>query len=401
MATDYDIITVGGGLGGAGLARSMAERGYRVLVVEREDQFKDRVRGEWLAPWGVVETKELGIYDLLMESCGYHPVVWDTRLGPASLGDRDLAETTPGGCHSMTFYHPQMQEALIQDAENAGAEVRRGVRVRGIETGAEPKAHLEWNGSSETVSARLVVGADGRNSPVRKWAGFETSRIEEINQICGIFFEQIGVPQDRSVVVMNPFLQRLAIAFPQGGSRARVYIANRVDEGFRLQGDKDVPRFIDECTKTGMDSSYFEGSRPAGPLATFPGVYEWVERPYKDGVALVGDAACTSDPTWGQGLSLTVRGVRALRDALSENDDWQKAGEAYSDDHARFWGTSRIVEGWFTELFFAKGPEADIVRGRALGKVAQDPERLHDCGLSGPDAAPADEAARRRFFGED
>jgi 2-polyprenyl-6-methoxyphenol hydroxylase-like FAD-dependent oxidoreductase len=401
MTTDYDIITVGGGLGGAALAKSMAERGYRVLVVERETQFKDRVRGEWLAPWGVVETKELGIYDLLMESCGHHPVWFDTRLGPAPLGDRDLAETTPGGCHSMTFYHPAMQEALIAAAEKAGAEVRRQARVRGIDAGAELRARLESNGHEEAVSARLIVGVDGRQSLVRKWAGFETSEIPAINQICGIFFDDIPAPEDRSVNVLNPFLQRLVIVFPQGHRRARVYLANRIDEGIRLQGEKDVPRFIEEVVKTGIDAAYFEGAHADGPLATFPGVYEWVERPYKDGIALVGDAACTSDPTWGQGLSLTVRGVRALRDALLADDDWERAGAVYAADHAQFWGTSRTVEGWFSELFFSKGPEADEMRGRVFGRIAQDPEMLHDCGFSGPDAAPADEAARRRFFGED
>jgi flavin-dependent dehydrogenase len=60
MTADYDIITVGGGLGGAALAKAMAERGCRVLVLERETRFKDRVRGEWLAPWGVAEAQTLG-----------------------------------------------------------------------------------------------------------------------------------------------------------------------------------------------------------------------------------------------------------------------------------------------------------------------------------------------------
>ena len=45
-APAYDIVTVGGGLGGSALARAMAERGARVLMVEAERQFKDRVRGE-------------------------------------------------------------------------------------------------------------------------------------------------------------------------------------------------------------------------------------------------------------------------------------------------------------------------------------------------------------------
>lgn len=49
---DFDLITVGGGLGGSALAEKMAESGARVLVVERERQFSDRIRGEWMAPWG-------------------------------------------------------------------------------------------------------------------------------------------------------------------------------------------------------------------------------------------------------------------------------------------------------------------------------------------------------------
>jgi flavin-dependent dehydrogenase len=57
----YDIITVGGGLGGAALAKSMAEHGARVLVVEREKHFKDRIRGELMAPWGTLAATSLAV----------------------------------------------------------------------------------------------------------------------------------------------------------------------------------------------------------------------------------------------------------------------------------------------------------------------------------------------------
>ena len=61
MGTSYDLVTVGGGLGGATLARQMAAGGARVLVVERERHFGDRVRGEVLQPWGVGEARALGL----------------------------------------------------------------------------------------------------------------------------------------------------------------------------------------------------------------------------------------------------------------------------------------------------------------------------------------------------
>jgi len=50
MSGQFDVVVVGGGLGGATLARSMALQGARVLVLERDYQFKDRLRGEFLAP---------------------------------------------------------------------------------------------------------------------------------------------------------------------------------------------------------------------------------------------------------------------------------------------------------------------------------------------------------------
>ena len=126
MARDpYDVVTVGGGLGGATLARAMAERGARVLVLERERQFKDRVRGEWMAPWGAAEARALGIYDLLLETCAHALPAWDAFIGPMFLGRRVLAETTPQGLPALALYHPAMQEALLAAARDAGAEVRR------------------------------------------------------------------------------------------------------------------------------------------------------------------------------------------------------------------------------------------------------------------------------------
>jgi len=62
-AQHYDIVTIGGGIAASALAKAMAERGARVLVLEPETQFKDRMRGEGLVSWGGGEARELGIYD--------------------------------------------------------------------------------------------------------------------------------------------------------------------------------------------------------------------------------------------------------------------------------------------------------------------------------------------------
>src|SRR5882724_4804414 len=102
----YDIITVGGGLGGSSLAKAMAEHGARVLVVEREKQFKDRIRGEFLAPWGVAETQALGLYELLRNTCAGESPRFGFYTAPEFGEPRDLISTTPHRLPLFTFYHP-------------------------------------------------------------------------------------------------------------------------------------------------------------------------------------------------------------------------------------------------------------------------------------------------------
>jgi 2-polyprenyl-6-methoxyphenol hydroxylase-like FAD-dependent oxidoreductase len=74
------VITVGGGLAGAALAKRLAENGIRVLVLEREVAFRDRVRGEQMHCWGVAEARSLGLHELLLETCGHEVRYWSDQL---------------------------------------------------------------------------------------------------------------------------------------------------------------------------------------------------------------------------------------------------------------------------------------------------------------------------------
>lgn len=135
MSESFDSVVVGGGLAGATLAKSLAEKGVNVLVVEREEKFRDRVRGELMTPWGVAEAEKLSIADLLRTRCA-HPLPWvDFYSGNTLTAHRDVAATTPQRLPCMAFYHPEMQETLLEAAATAGAKVRRGVSVQEVRPG--------------------------------------------------------------------------------------------------------------------------------------------------------------------------------------------------------------------------------------------------------------------------
>jgi menaquinone-9 beta-reductase len=138
----------------------------------------------------------------------------------------------------------------------------------------------------------------------------------------------------------------------------------------------------------------------AGPLASFDGADTWVEHPYRQGVALIGDAAASNDPSFGQGLSLTLRDVRVLRDQLLSSNDSSAVTEAYAEEHDSHYGVIHQASRCFGQMFYDASEASRQLRARALPRIVQDPTRVPDQLVSGPEV-PLDETAIRRFFGEE
>ncbi len=353
-----------------------------------------------MPPRGVAEAKELGIYELLRATCGHELPWWDAYLGPEQTGHRNLVATTPQQAPEFSFYHPTMQEVLLQAAADAGAEVYRGAVVRDVKREELLTVVVEREGRVEEVQARLVVGADGRTSTVRKWAGFVVHRDPERRLISGVLFEEMPVPEDASYFVVNPSIGQGVPLFPQGQRRVRAYLIHEKHTSHRFQGAVDLPHFIAESIRTGAPAEFYAEARAAGPLATFDGADTWVEHPYKEGIALIGDAAASNDPSFGEGLSLTVRDTRVLRDQLLSHEDWDAAGHTYAEEHDRYYGALHTATGWFGQIFYESGPEAEARRAKAMPFIAQDGTRVPDHIFSGPDL-PLGETVRRRFFGDE
>ena len=395
-AHDYDLLIVGGGLGGASLAAIMASKGARVLVVEREPKFRDRVRGEFLAPWGVNESRQLATVELL-QRCGSEVRAIETGLGQP----RDLPSTTPQGLPALGFSHPEIQEALLHAAADAGAEVRRGVVATAIEPGETPRVKLDGpGGASRTLSARLVVAADGRNSAARKWARFSVTRDPHPFLFAGVLLTGLAMPHEVGHYYFNPAVAMIAAIVYEGADRFRAYLAYPAEAIDRLQGNEAVPRFLEYSRRTTAYPHFYDGIvRAIGPLASFSCDEDWVEHPYRDGVALIGDAAATSDPAYGQGMALTLRDVRTLSEKFLHNSDRDAAGHDYASEHDRYFGVIHRSSTWLRQVFQDQGAEADERRARAMPLIAEDPTRIPDHIMGGPEL-PIDDRVRARFFGE-
>jgi 2-polyprenyl-6-methoxyphenol hydroxylase-like FAD-dependent oxidoreductase len=189
-----------------------------------------------------------------------------------------------------------------------------------------------------------------------------------------------------------------AYFFPQAEGRGRAYVTS---ESRKFSGLREASLFIQASYQLGVAHQVYAQAKPFGVLATLDLTNHWVDHPYRDGIALIGDAAGASDPTWGQGLSTVLRDVRVLSHCLDANSDWDQAGHAYAIERDHYFGALLEYESWVDQMMLETGPQADERRARAMPLWREDPTRIPDISMGGPENAVLDEQTRRRYFGEE
>lgn len=395
LRATYDVLIVGGGIAGSALGRAMAQAGAHALIIEREATFRDRIRGEVLLPWGSVEAKALGIYDLLLATCGLESPREIFYRDGERTAPRDFLTSTPQGTCVLSFFHPAMQEVLATEAERAGAEVLRGAALREIHPGDLPKAEIAIGGEVTTVGARLIVGADGRESMVATHMRFERERTPQELFTAGFQLSGDLALEPALYFFLNGARGRGSILVQNKPRNYRIYLLHHKDALLRrLSGERDYAAAFTHFREIGVPAAWLESATPHGILATFDGSFRWITHPTRGNCVLIGDAAGTTDPVWGNGLSRTLRDVRLLRDRLLNDRNWGAAAEAYARDHDDFFHRLRRAEQLHTTLYFSMGEEAEARRKRASALMERSPEFYPDVTGLGPEARCDDRIER-------
>lgn len=391
MIRHCDVAIIGGGIAGSSIAIVLARAGYDVVILEKEKRFRDRVRGEVIYPWGTVEVVRLGLYADFTEGCGRVIGLDTDHIGGISLPPVRYEDVAPDRARALSFPHPQMQEQLLLRANAAGAEVHQGVALGELRTGNRSELDFVEGGQQRTVNARLVIGADGRESTTLKNLGLTQRRDPE--HLCTAGLQLRGFSEEPSSV--HFFLDNAegcgSIVVETAPNNHRAYLVFHKDAlSHRPSGARDYGFVMEQFRKLGFPDAWLERAEPHGILATFDGAHRWVEGISKDGVALVGDAAGCSDPVFGNGLSRSLRSVRLLRDRLLSDRNWINASKAYTEDHFRDFMKLRRLERFSAELNFSIGEEALARRTRAWKLMEKEPELAVRVSFYGPDVPISD-----------
>lgn len=407
----YDLVIVGGGIGGSATAIIMGRAGKSVLLLEQMAVFEDRVRGEWIAPWGVTEVKRLGLYDVLMKAGGHHlsrHVTYDESRPAAESEARTMplnifAADVPG---PLCIGHPAHCQALYDEAgRTPGVTTLRDLRVTKIVPGALPSVTYEKDGVSQEVRAKLIVGADGRMSPVREAAQIKLHQDKPHHWFAGLLVDGAnGWAEDLQAIGTEGDLGFLA--FPQGKGRVRVYGGYALDQRRRFSGVDGAKNFLEAFRMhSAPDNKYLADATPVGPLMSFFNNDSWTDEPYAQGVVLVGDSAGWNDPVIGLGLSITYRDVRIVTDILKTSSDWSPAAfKPYAEERAERMRRLRFVAALTATLDMEFDAAARERRRKYHDRVAADMSLgLHGMAvMAGPDTVPPEaftEEYRARVLG--
>jgi 2-polyprenyl-6-methoxyphenol hydroxylase-like FAD-dependent oxidoreductase len=397
MNTDQPAVTIiGSGIAGSALGAALANAGVPVLVLERSEEFVDHVRGEYMHPWGVAESHQLGLHDDLIESGGNvisRFVGYDEAYSPAEAEATTLplADLVSGVAGALGIGHPVACQALFDAAGRAGASTLRGVEQVKVTPGQNPEVRYMHGGREHEVRPRLIVAADGRESSTRRQLGIEIEKTVPRIFLAGMLVDSVrDWPTADSVIGTSG--QAILYVFPQGEGKARLYIGYSIEDKTRLAGADKARSFLNAFrVDTIPDSGRFTEANPAGPCAAYPMFDSWSDTVVADGVVFAGDAAGFSDPTIGQGLSVALRDARMIRDILLDGEDWsQDAFTPYVEERAERMRRLRFAAQVFTDAHLPLGPGGVPERRRRKNMMTQDPDLFMVIAAMtcGPELAP-------------
>jgi len=302
----WDVFVVGGGPAGLATALAARRRGLSVIVADGAVPPIDKPCGEGLMPEGVAALRHLGIE--IPEGDAYP--FRGTRF--VSNGIKAEAAFPRGTACGIRRTH--LHRVLLDHAAACGVRTLWQAAV----TGLHPEGALV---AGELVRARWVVGADGTNSRVRRWAKLDQHQSDAHR----IKNRRFGFRRHYRVVPWSDFMElhwgRDCQVYVTPVSRQEVCVALiSSSPKLRLQLEDALEEFPELCAR--LEHAEHTSSEQGAITVT----RKW-RRVYRGRTVLVGDASGGVDAITGEGLCLAFQQAALLGDCLAGGDlaRYQKA----------------------------------------------------------------------------
>ena len=314
-----DVVIGGAGFAGLALAIALGEAlgdAFAVTVVDpalKHESSKDprataiaaaaRRLFEAIGVWQAVEAHAQPMLDMVVTDSKLDDAVRPTFL---TFG----GEVEEGEPFAHMVENRYLIDALVAKAKALGIDLR-ATAVTGFEHA--PNAIAVTLADGATLSARLLVGADGARSLIREQAGIVT---HGWNYGQSAIVTTVGHERDHEGRAEEHFLPAGPFAIlPLTGKRSSIVWTESTQEAERIVTLPDDAFHAELEKRFGLQLGEIEA---IGPRRAFPLGLHTARSFIAERLALVGDAAHIIHPIAGQGLNMGLRDVAALAEAVAD-----------------------------------------------------------------------------------
>ena len=325
---DCDVAIVGAGPAGSSAAIALARRGYDVVLVDKQQFPREKLCGDFVNPinWPVFEN--LSVAERVLAQP--HGEVSGFRITACSgeAAETSFKSVPQQRAIGLGLRRALLDQVLVERAAELGVSMRLGTRVEGL-----IKAERAWRialGTEEILRAKLIIGADGRNSWVAQQLGMNTSSSTHGRSIgFQTRLRSPGAAQGKIEIHLFPGGYAGLVALGDG----TVSLGLAIDRA-KLPRARITDFLLAECLPQNphLKGILSRSQRVAGLRSAYP-VYFPGRRCYTDGAVLAGDAARVSEAISGEGVFFAMQSGLLAADTL---DQALRSGEVGADVLRRY-----------------------------------------------------------------
>jgi len=337
MTEHTDVVIVGSRCAGSAAAIALARRGRRVIALDGASFPSDTLSTHLFFPNHWAELERLGARDRVMALDP--PLHTEAGIGTDAVDVTGPFNAYEGFAYGSCVRRPGLDDALVTTAREAGAEVRERTRVTALLRDPDGRVagvhYKDRDGNEGEIRAKLVIGADGRNSTVARLVGTTAHHEWENRRLMA--FAYYDDPRDELRHVASQWRDgdELATVFPCDGGQSVVLLMSPKARAEEFQDDA-VGAFERTVERIGPLADRLSGcTRESKVRASYkhPAYFRHSHGP---GWALTGDAGHFKDPVTAQGIRDALRFGRLLGEAaapaLDDPAALDRALEAWEED---------------------------------------------------------------------
>jgi geranylgeranyl reductase family protein len=369
---EYDVIISGAGPSGSTAATVLAQKGYDVLLLDRDEFPRDKTCGDGIPAGCFAIMRSLGMGEKIqraVERGEFYPLAKVRIYSPK--GKMLQANLQPAEDGSRSYVAPRRYfDAVIQQqAVESGAEFKQAlVKEPLIEDGRVVGVQAQLNGDVKELRSKVVVGADGVTSAIARALRPKDKQHKNSHRAVALraYINDIEEnPNEVEFYLYDEILPGYAWIFPAGKNKANIGLGMRLDV-FRsdnynlrdmLQYFMEMPQIKSRLKRGGELENIKIWQLNFGSQKALQYAY--------DGALLVGDAAGFINPLTGGGIhngmiSAQLAG-QTIDDALKKGDTTLQGLEIYEQRcHEEMWSSMRFAH--FVQRWMLRFPKlADVL----------------------------------------